>query len=85
MKIAQFRDTLKEFSKPATINKYITLISVAIRTAINEWGIYLPTNPADKIKRLKEPGLAIRELSLAKNPCCFSMQRDLKCIGWKQS
>ena len=55
MKIAQFRDTLKEFSKPATINKYITLISVAIRTAINEWGIYLPTNPADKIKRLKEP------------------------------
>ena len=55
MKIAQFRDSLKDYSEPATINKYITLISVAIRTATNEWGIYLPTNPTDKIKRLKEP------------------------------
>ena len=45
MKISQFRDSLKDYSAPATINKYITLISVAIRTAINEWGIYLPTNP----------------------------------------
>ena len=55
MKIAKFRDSLKEKSEPATINKYLTLISVAIRTATNEWGIYLPTNPADKIKRLREP------------------------------
>ncbi len=55
MKIAQFRDFLKDYSEPATINKYITLISVVIRTATNEWGIYLPTNPTDKIKRLKEP------------------------------
>jgi len=55
MKIAQFRDSLKIMSKPATINKYITLISVAIRTATNEWGIFLPTNPTDRIKRLKEP------------------------------
>jgi integrase len=55
MKIAQFRDSLKTTSEAATINKYLTLISVAVRTATNEWGIYLPTNPADKIKRLKEP------------------------------
>ena len=55
MKIAQFRDSLKDYSEPATINKYITLISVAIRTSTNEWGIYLPTNPTDKIKRLKGP------------------------------
>ena len=55
MKIAQFRDSLKMSYEPATINKYITLISVAIRTATNEWGIYLPTNPTDRIKRLREP------------------------------
>ena len=55
MKIAQFRDSLKATAEAATINKYLTLISVAVRTATNEWGIYLPTNPADKIKRLKEP------------------------------
>jgi|TARA_R110002020_G_C16158475_1_gene763207 integrase len=54
-KIARFRDSLKGFAEPATINKYITLISVSMRTAINEWGVYLPANPADKIKRLKEP------------------------------
>jgi|TARA_B100000315_G_scaffold41863_1_gene36761 integrase len=54
-KIAEFRDLLREHAEPATVNKYLTLISVAITTARNEWGIYLPNNPVDKLKRLREP------------------------------
>ena len=54
-KIAKFRNELSLTAAPATVNKYLTLISVAINTAKNEWGIYLPSNPCEKLKRLPEP------------------------------
>ncbi len=54
-KIAKLRNELSLSSAPATVNKYLTLISVAVNTAKNEWGIYLPLNPCTKIKRMEEP------------------------------
>ena len=54
-KIAKFRNELSLNSAPATVNKYLTLISVAVNTAKNEWGIHLPLNPCTKIKRMEEP------------------------------
>jgi integrase len=54
-KIAKLRNELKLSSAPATVNKYLTLISVAVNTARNEWGIHLPINPCSKIKRMEEP------------------------------
>ena len=41
-KIAKFRNEFGLTAAPATVNKYLTLISVTINTAKNEWGIYLP-------------------------------------------
>jgi integrase len=54
-KIAKFRNELGLTAAPATVNKYLTLISVTINTAKNEWGIFLPNNPCEKLKRLAEP------------------------------
>ena len=54
-KIAKFRNELGLTAAPATVNKYLTLISVTINTAKNEWGIFLPSNPCEKLKRLPEP------------------------------
>ncbi len=54
-KIAKLRNELSLSSAPATVNKYLTLISVAVNTAKNEWGVHLPLNPCAKIKRMEEP------------------------------
>ena len=54
-KIAKFKNELATTSAPATVNKYLSLISVAVNTARNEWGIHLPFDPCSKVKRMKEP------------------------------
>ena len=54
-KIAKFKNELATTSAPATVNKYLSLISVAVNTARNEWGVHLPLDPCSKIKRMKEP------------------------------
>jgi len=52
--LAEFRDRkLKEVGN-TTFNKYLSLISVVIDTAMQDWGIYLPLNPCRLIKREKE-------------------------------
>ena len=53
-KIAKFKNDLAGTAAPATVNKYLSLISVAVNTAQNEWGIHLPVNPCSKVKRMKE-------------------------------
>jgi len=51
------RDLQKELIESynaSTVNKYLTLVSVSIRYARQILGIYLPTNPCEFIKRLRE-------------------------------
>ena len=48
------QELLKELN-PSTVNKYLTLVSVSIKYARQILGIYLPTNPCEFIKRLREP------------------------------
>ena len=55
LKIIEFQDELLETLNPSTVNKYIILINVAIKYARQILGIYLPSNPCEFIKRLKEP------------------------------
>ena len=55
LKILNYRDELIEYLNPSTVNKYIILINVAIKYARQILGIYLPTNPCEFIKRLREP------------------------------
>ena len=54
-KVAKFRDKLATQVKPATVNKYLSHIQVAINHARREWNLYLPSNPVEKLKRCKEP------------------------------
>ena len=53
-KIAKFKNELATTAAPATVNKYLSLISVAVNTARNEWGIHLPLDPCSKIKRINK-------------------------------
>ena len=53
-KLIKYRDEIASTRTKSTANKYITLISVALKCAINEWEIYLPKNPAFHVPRLEE-------------------------------
>ena len=55
LKLRKFQDSWSLNHNPSTVNKYLTLISVAIKYARQMLGIYLPNNPCDFVKRLKEP------------------------------
>jgi len=55
LSIRKFRDELANALGPSTVNKYITIISVAIKFARQTLAIYMPHNPCEYIKRLKEP------------------------------
>ena len=55
LKLRKFQDSWSVSHNPSTVNKYLTLISVSIKYARQMLGIYLPNNPCDFVKRLKEP------------------------------
>ena len=55
LRLRKFQDFWSLTHNPSTVNKYITLISVTIKYARQMLGIYLPNNPFDFVKRLKEP------------------------------
>ena len=52
--LSEFKDRKRKEVGPSTYNKYLSLISVIIETAIREWGIYLPNNPVRNAEREKE-------------------------------
>jgi len=58
LSLKKFRDELAMSLGPSTVNKYITIISVAVKFARQTLAIYMPHNPCDYIKRLKEPEFA---------------------------
>lgn len=51
-----------EMSK-STANRYLSLIKSVLNKAIKEYGIYLPKNPAQNIKKFKEPSPRNRRLT----------------------
>ncbi len=65
LRIKKFQQSLVETHKPSTINKYVSLIKMALNYAINDLDIYLPKNVVNNVKRLQEPaweGQIITEL-----------------------
>ena len=60
--IAEFRDRKLEQWSPTTFNKHKSLISRVIETAMQEWEIYLPQNPARLFRKMKEPYARNRKL-----------------------
>jgi len=66
--IAELRDKLykqgtstKRDIKSATVNRYLTALSIAFSTAVKEWG-WLDDTPMRKVKKLKEPKERVRFL-----------------------
>ena len=81
--LAEFRDRKTKEVGPSTFNKYLSLISVVIDTAMQDWGIYLPLNPCRLIKREKEPNprdriLVRDEYSRLIEACALSGNKYLK-------
>lgn len=58
LSIKKFRDEWCLTHNPSTVNKYLTLISVSVKYARQTLAIYMPHNPCDYVKRLKEPEFA---------------------------
>lgn len=54
--VAEFRDRKLLEVGNSTFNKYLSLISVVIETARQDWGMYLPVNPCRLIRRESEGG-----------------------------
>ena len=54
LKLVKYRDEIAAVRSASTANKYLTLISVALKVAMKEWAIYLPKNPVDDVPRLQE-------------------------------
>jgi len=81
--VAEFRDRKLLEVGNSTFNKYLSLISVVIETARQDWGIYLPVNPCRLIRREKEPNprdkvLDDNEYSRLLKACSKSTNRYLK-------
>jgi hypothetical protein len=55
LKLLNFREEQLENHSPAICDKYISVISMAIAYAMDDLDMYLPTNPAKRVKNLKEP------------------------------
>ncbi len=82
--IREQRDKLKQGRKAGTVNRYLTSLSSAFSTAMNEWG-WLESNPLSKVKNLTEPRGVVRFLSdderqALLEACQKSRSKYLYCI-----
>ena len=60
--LTDYRERLLLSVSGSTYNKYLSFMSTVIQTAINDWGIYFPSNPCRSMKREKEPSPRTRFL-----------------------
>ena len=79
--ISEQRDILARDITPATVNRYLSALSVAAGVAVREWG-WLESNPLVRVGRLKEPRGRVRFLSDDERgrlleACKASSNRDL--------
>ena len=77
-KIAKFRNELSKLSAASTVNKYLTLISVALNTAKNKWDIFLLTNVCSNLKRLAEP--EVKDIRLKPAESGFKFNGNCLCL-----
>ena len=77
-KIAKLKNELAVTSAPATVNKYLTLISVALNTAKNKWDIFLLTNVCSNLKRLAEP--EVKDIRLEPAESSFKFNGNCLCL-----
>jgi integrase len=56
------RERLAETRAPATVNRYLAVLSHAVQVAMQEWG-WLEASPLRRVGRLREPGGRVRWLA----------------------
>ncbi len=83
--LSEFKDRKRKEVGPSTWNKYLSLISVVIDTAMKDWGIYLPNNPVRNADREREPRPRNRtlvgdEYQRLMEACSLSGNTYLQCL-----
>ena len=83
--LSEFKDRKRKEVGPSTWNKYLSLISVVIDTAMKDWGIYLPNNPVRNAEREKEAiprnrTLVGDEYQRLMEACSLSGNTYLQCL-----
>jgi integrase len=63
---------------PATVNRYLAVLSHVFTVAVNEWG-WLDDNPMRKVKKPSEPRGRVRFLSDAEQDKLLAVCRDSSC------
>ena len=84
-KLSKFRREIASETSNSSANRYITLICACIRTAIQEWDIYVPTNPCKNLSKLREPSPKEDRISLDEEQRIMvnakrTAVRELPCI-----
>jgi integrase len=84
-KLSKFRNEIALETSNSSANRYITLICGCIRTIIQEWDIYIPTNPCKNIRKLKEPAPVEDRISPTQEESILehatrTQVRELPCI-----
>jgi integrase len=69
-----------------TVNRELTILSHAIETARREWGIYMPDNPVQRVRRLRAPLDAVAAAVLRKrSDGCWRRASNRAGSSWCQS
>jgi len=80
-RLAACRDLLAQTRAPATVNRYVAVLSHAFTLAVREWQ-WLEASPLQRVRRLREPRGRVRYLSDEERPrvlaaCQASHNRSL--------
>jgi integrase len=76
--LAECRDELLLTRAPATVNRYLAVISHLLNTAIREWG-WIETNPISKVAKPREPRGRVRFLSDSEREHLLSVCKASDC------
>jgi integrase len=66
-RLAACRDLLAQTRAPATVNRYVAVLSHAFTLAVREWQ-WLEASPLQRVRRLREPRGRVRYLSDEERP-----------------
>lgn len=79
-KLTKFRKEIALETSNSNANRYISLICTCLKTALNEWEIYIPTNPCNRIGQLSEPSPIEDRISLDEEQRIMQEARKSKNI-----
>jgi len=81
--LAAYRDWRLETVKPGTVRRELSLLRTAIEVARREWGLEIPENPMDKVKRpiardARDRRMAGEEWRRLKAALCLTRNKEVE-------